>query len=145
MILLLNLIEYHIHGNNNIPTNTQLGLLEYEKQFTPAKYVIKVDNDIDAKPNFLDSLYHTLDTSENNIAYSYCSFSFVNESQRIFFKAIDFNRDKLLKSNYISSVSMIKVNLLKKIGGFVCDEKYVRLLDYALWLTFLRNNYIRNC
>lgn len=129
-------------GNNNIPTNTQLGWEHYINEYGDIDYIIKVDNDITANPNFLDSLYETLKNSPNNVAYSYCSFSFINEKTKIYFRADDFNIEKLLRSNYISSVSMIKTKPLKKIGGFVRDNKYVRLLDYALWLKFLSNDYI---
>lgn len=103
-------------GNNNIPTNTSLGLSEYKKKFGQPKYIIKVDNDITANSNFLDSLYTTLKSSNDDVAYSYCSFSFVNGTQKISFKAIDFDSDRLLKGNYISSVSMIKTDLLDKVG-----------------------------
>jgi hypothetical protein len=54
---------------------------------------------------------------------------------------VDFNEKKLLQHNYITSVSLIKRDLLDRIGGFVIDRQYERLLDYCLWLTFLRYGY----
>lgn len=129
-------------GNNNIPKNTQLGLDEYERTIGNVEYIIKVDNDITAEDNFLDSLYETLRNSDDKIAYSYCKFSFIGKSRRFEFNNIEFDELKLLNSNFISSVSMIKRDKLKEIGDFIYDEKYVRLLDYALWLKFLANGYI---
>ena len=36
---------------------------------------------------------------------------------------------------------MINYEKLKEIGGFVKDDKYRRLLDWALWLKFLAAGY----
>lgn len=129
-------------GNNNIPKNTQLGLDEYENTIGNVEYLIKVDNDITAEDNFLDSLYDKLKNSNDNIAYSYCKFSFIGKNRKFEFNDIEFDEMKLLNGNFISSVSMIKRDKLKEIGDFIYDEKYVRLLDYALWLKFLANDYI---
>lgn len=127
-------------SNNNIPKNTQLALNEYNKHID---YIIKVDNDIDGEPGWLDKLYNTLKNSDNSIAYSYCSFDFVDifNNKIIQFKGIEFNSELLLQRNYISSVSMIKTHILNEIGGFFCDNKYVRLLDYCLWLKMLFAGY----
>lgn len=129
-------------GNNNIPKNTQLALNEYEENIGNVDYLIKVDNDITPNSNFLDSLYNILENSNDNIAYSYCSFEFSNEKTKICINAFDFDELQLLNYNYISSISMIKRNALKEIGDFIYDDQYVRLLDYALWLKFLSHNYI---
>jgi hypothetical protein len=32
---------------------------------------------------------------------------------------------------------MIKLDKLDQVDGFVCDDRYIRLLDWCLWLRFL--------
>ena len=36
----------------------------------------------------------------------------------------------------------MKSKVLEETGSFVTDDKYFRLLDWALWLQFLRRGYI---
>lgn len=128
-------------GNNNIPQNTQNALNEYLEKNKIPKYIIKIDNDIMASKNMLDSMVDILDNSCYNVAYSYCSFSYVGK-QRLFFPSIKFNKEKLLKSNYISSNSMFKTKILLNNGGFITDSKYERLLDYCLYLKLLQNGFV---
>lgn len=129
-------------SKRNVPGNTKMGLLEYEKEFPKLPYIIKIDNDINASSCLLDIMYQTIKSSKENEAYTYSSFSYVKNGKKLFsFPAILFNMEKLLKHNYISSNSMIKRDLLDKVGGFVTDKKLERLLDYALWLKFLYHGY----
>lgn len=127
-------------ANNNIPTNTQLALEEYEKSHPKLGYLIKIDNDIKMQVHMLDKMYWELKNSDKTIAYVYCEFSYILDDYRqINFKG-DFNLKRLMNSNYISSNSMIKRNDLEKIGGFITEQKYERLLDWSLWLKFAENN-----
>lgn len=127
-------------GKNNIPTNTQKGINEYQKKWGAVKYFLMIDRDIEAGRHLIDRMYETLEKSNDDIAYCYASFEFkgyVNAS----FPANDFNIRRLLEGNYISSNSMIKMSCLEEVGGLVTDEKYRRLLDWALWLKFLQHGY----
>lgn len=129
-------------GNNNIPTNLELGLTwaESELRHKP-KYYIMIDNDIILGRYMLDRLHEALERNKNeNIGYAYASFSFkgaVNHD----FPAIPFDEKRLMAANYISSNSMFKWNLWKEVG-LVKDDKYKRLLDWAFLLKCLQKGYI---
>ena len=128
-------------GNNNIPMNTQLGYYEYCKQLNRPEYFIKVDNDIKfGKVPTLDMMALELHKSNNNVAYCYCSFKF-SGLLNAYFKAGEFSKTRLLDSNYISSVSMIKSRVFEKYN-FITDDKYVRLLDWCYWLHLMRHGFI---
>jgi len=128
---------------NNIPTNTQLALNKYNEDI---RYIIKIDNDINASRNMLDIMYTTLVQSQKlnpNIAYCYPKFKYIlKDGRQIDFSNNTFDVNKLLQSNYITSNSMIDRQLLYKVGNLVIDNQYERLLDWALWLRFLYYGYI---
>jgi len=128
-------------GDGNPYQNFNSALELYKTQYSLPKYIIKIDNDINAKKNMLFDMKRTLDYSKSNVAYTYCSFNFTGYLN-LTINAIPFNSDKLGKTNYISSMSMMKSECLEEIGGVVTDNKYFRLLDWALWLKFLNNGYI---
>ena len=109
--------------------------LYFDTTFLP-KYIIKMDNDIIVQPTMLEQMVETLEVSQEMVAYTYCDFSFTG-AINMKFPAKPFDVNQLLHSNYISSISMMKSNHLQSIGGVVTDDKYFRLLDWALWLKFL--------
>lgn len=127
-------------GENNIPTNAQKGINEYQRKWGMVKYFLMIDRDIEAGRHLIDRMYETLERSNDDIAYCYASFEFrgyVNAS----FPADTFDMIRLLEGNYISSNSMMKMSCLEEIGGLITDGQYTRLLDWALWLNFLRYGY----
>lgn len=130
-------------GNHNIPTNLELGLKWAESDNGPKykpKYYIMIDNDIIMGRYMLDRLYEALEKSnDSNIGYAYASFEFkgaVNHK----FPAVPFDKERLMRANYISSNSMFKWNLWKDVG-LVTDDKYRRLLDWAFLLKCLKEGY----
>jgi len=129
-------------GKGNPYKNTKLAYKQYRKDngFVP-KYVLKIDNDITPTRYLMDRMYNVLENSDNNIAYAYTSFEFIG-SINVKFPLRPFNKKFLLKNNYISSMSMIKTQLLDQTGSFVIDDKYFRLLDWCLWLKFLKFGFI---
>lgn len=127
-------------GPDNIPTNTQNGLNEYCKNNKIPKYFIKVDNDIVFETDVLDEMYKTLKLSSNDIGYCYSSFAFVGK-MTAHFPAQEFDINKLMNNNYISSVSMIKTKVFQNTGRYITDNKYVRLLDWAHWLHLYKLGY----
>ena len=129
-------------GKGNACENTQKGLIEYCKARKKPKYFIKLDNDLMFRftPAF-DRMYECLVDSPKSVAYAYSSFAFVG-SMNLKFGADKFDPVRLMDTNYISSCSMIKTEAFEKVGGFVTDQKFVRLLDWALWLKFLRHGYV---
>jgi len=127
-------------GENNIPTNVQNALAEYEKLYGILKYYIMIDNDIILGRHMLDKLYEVIEKSPNNVAYAYANFEFkgyINAQ----FPAIPFDPKRLMYANYISSNSMFKWDIVKKVG-LVTDDKYKRLLDWAFLLKLYDNGYI---
>jgi len=130
-----------LSDNQNPYKNFDTALKIYEKKYNLPDYIIKIDNDIEVEENMLSSMMQTLENSLNNVAYTYCSFSFTG-SINLSIPAVPFNPEKLGICNYISSISMMKSSHLKDIGGVVTDDKYFRLLDWALWLKFLNYGYM---
>ena len=128
-------------GNNNIPTNTILAWNEYKKTYFTPEYIIKIDNDIEMDRGLLDDMCKLLSNTDEQIAYCYCPFSYILPDGRSISFNNNFDKNKLLKQNYISSNSMIKTKSLYDVGGFVYESKYERLLDWALWLRFLYYGY----
>jgi hypothetical protein len=127
-------------SNNNIPTNVTLALAAYEARAKIPPYVIIIDRDIDPSRNMLTALHRTLQYAPDDIAYCYCNFKFTGVVNAQFWD-LQFDPMKLLSANYISSNSMIRYDKLLEVGGFVTDNKYKRLLDWALWLKFLSYGY----
>lgn len=133
--------------NNNIPTNCTNAINTYKEKFGYLpQYYLMIDNDIVLGRNMIDKLYNCLlSFKSEKVAYAYASFEFKGAVNKKF-PAIPFNPKKLIEQNYISSNSMIKMKNLIEIGGLVTDEKYERLLDWCLWLKFLKNGmYGVNC
>jgi hypothetical protein len=122
----------------NTARNFAEGISAYLLDNPEPKYVMMVDRDIIPSRHMLDKMLETLEQSDS--AYCYCNFEFVGVVNRKFYN-IQFDPMKLLNHNYISSNSMIKYDKLKEIGGIVVDDKYKRLLDWALWLKFLNHGY----
>jgi len=113
----------------------------YRKDNETPPYIIKIDNDLTCKKGMLDHLYEALVDSPKHVGYSYCCFRYrggVNAD----FDNIPWDINRLIQHNYISSCSLMKSKVLEETGSFVTDDKYSRLLDWALWLQFLRRGYI---
>jgi len=133
-------------GPNNIPTNVQYGLDHYLNHLNgPAEYVLPLDRDIILGRSMIDRMVKALDEKNEfidyKIAYAYANFKFQGYINRSF-EAIPFNANKLLNENYISSNSLIRIDYLNDVGGFVTNNRYKRLLDWCLWLKFFSKGYI---
>jgi hypothetical protein len=125
---------------NNIAKNVDSGIKAFKektKKFPP--YILPLDRDIILGRGMIDKLVSAIEADglPATVAYCYCSFEFKGHVNRKF-NAEPWNLDKLVQANYISSNSLIKSDLLEFIGGHVTDDKYKRLLDWALWLKFAR-------
>jgi hypothetical protein len=130
-------------GSDNIPTNVQNGLNEfrkYKKGDIP-EFLLPLDRDIVLGRGMIDKLCISLNMLPPEVAYVYANFEFKGAVNRKF-PAQTFDINKLVFNNYISSNSLIRTKALRDIGGFVTDDKYKRLLDWALWLKFYQNGYI---
>lgn len=120
-------------GKNNIPTNAFYGIdwYLYRKGKLPDFYIM-IDRDIKLGRNMLDRLYDKLYKAPESVAYAYASFKFTGAVEREF-PAVQWDINKLLMHNYISSNSMFRTNALYEVGP-VLDDKYKRLLDWAFLL-----------
>jgi len=127
-------------GDGNPYKNMDIAYKEYQKLKKIPDYIIKVDNDITASRHWLDSMYNVLKESGDDIAYAFTSFEFTGYVN-VRFDNKHFDANKLVQNNYISSMSLIKTKHLEKVGGFVTDDRYFRLLDWCLWLKFLMFGY----
>lgn len=128
-------------GDGNPCANTQKAFNIYRNNNELPPYVIKIDNDITASRGMLDDMYQMLEKSMKHEAYCYCSFAF-DGAIKANFPAIPFDPKRLCHTNYISSCSMIKTNKLLEVGMWVVDDEGFRLLDWALWLKFLKRGYV---
>jgi len=130
-------------GEYNIPTNWWYGSRKYFQMRSTLKipYILPLDKDIKLGRHMLDRLLAVIKQSSERHAFCYCSFEFKGAINRQFpCEPYDINR--LIKGNYISSNSLIKYDYLEFIGGPVMEQKYKRLLDWALWLKFFQYGYI---
>lgn len=128
-------------GNNNIPTNAQLGINWYERKYNMLpEYYLMCDNDIVLSRKSLDKLYDKLKSSPPHIGYTYASFEYKGHVNKKF-PAIQFDINRLVKANYISSNSLFKMSVIKKVG-LVTDEFYKRLLDWAFLLKCYGQGYM---
>lgn len=127
---------------NNCATNAQLGINAFfaENKFLPPFFLL-LDDSVICGRHMLDRMFKTLEKSGPGVAYCYCNFEFKGAINNKF-PADDFDVNRLIRSNYISSNSMIKTRRLNDIGWLVTDEKYHRLLDWCLWLKFLQYGFI---
>jgi len=129
-------------GPGNPCKNSQLALNIYKREKPLPPYIIKIDNDIVCQRGMLDTMRMSISVQSNPmIAYCYCSFVFkgaVNMS----FPAYPFDAHRLRDTNYISSCSLMDTKKFMDIGGWITNNEGFRLLDWALWLKFLKKGYI---
>ena len=128
-------------GDGNPYKNTTIPYRWYRKEHGLPPYVIKIDNDLTCKRGMLDKLYVALEEAHKSSAYSYCNFKY-RGTVNVDFDNIPFSVDRLITQNFISSCSLMRTKTLEETGSFVTDDKYFRLLDWALWLQFLRRGYV---
>lgn len=129
-------------GPYNVPTNVENGIFWYRRKgrYPVLPYVLPLDKDISLGRYMIDRLYARLDSSDDNIAFAYASFAFkgyINQK----FPAYEYDINMLVKGNYISSNSLIKIRALEDVEWFVKDDDMVRLLDWSQWLKFYRYNW----
>lgn len=127
-------------GNNNIPKNAKLGIEWYVKNYYHMpEYYIMIDSDIKMGKNMLDKLERILSSKPFDIAFSYASFEFKGHINAKF-PAAPYNIIRLLQHNYISSNSLFRLPIVRKVG-LVTDDKYKRLLDWAFLLKLFYNGF----
>lgn len=111
-------------GNANRARNEGL-----KKVTTP--YVLFSDNDIEWTKDALECMVVTLRDNQG-FAYSYGAYEM---GGRIYCNR-EFNRNELLRRNYISTMALVRTGLHP---GF--DERIKRLQDWDVWLTMMRKGH----
>jgi len=129
-------------GNNNIPTNAWNGVEWYRKKSGKLPdYYLMIDRDIILGRHMIDRLHAKLSKMPSDHVYSYANFKFSGHIDKEF-PASQWDINKLLLENYISSNSMFRMSALEEVG-LVFDDKYKRLLDWAFLLKlFLKKGWI---
>lgn len=111
-------------GNANKARNKGL-----QKVSTP--YVLFSDNDISWYPTAIEDLYVEL-KNDPTISFTYGSW----KMDGVIHSNESWDEEKLLKSNYISTMSLVRV---EDHPGF--DENIKRLQDWDVWLTMIENGH----
>lgn len=127
-------------GDNNIPTNALQGILNWKQKAKMPPYYIMIDRDIEMGRGMLDRLYSKLSKTTDSVGYCYSTFQFKGHINADF-PAMPFDINRLVQSNYISSNSLFKSNVIEQVG-LVTDNKYKRLLDYAFLLKCFKMGYV---
>lgn len=129
-------------GNQNIPKNALEGILWYKNKYGKLPpYYMMIDRDIEAGRGLLDRLHEKLDNqSAMNVGFAYATFQFKGHVNRDF-PAMPYDINRLMQSNYISSNSMWRSNVIEHVG-LVTDDQYKRLLDWAFLLKCYKHGYV---
>jgi len=126
-------------SKNNIPTNLKAGLEYLQEEGKLPEYYFMLDRDIMLGEHIFDKLYETLSAQPLMCAYAYASFEFRGYINMAF-PADEWDISRLKKSNYISSNSLFRSDVVAKVE-LVTDDKYKRLLDWAFLLKLAKNGY----
>jgi hypothetical protein len=126
-------------GQRKHAANVQAGLEAYTKMPLPT-YMMILDRDIILGRHCIDRMFECIEGTPDNIGFVFSPFEykgFVNAT----FGPLEYNINRLLVANYISSNSLYKLEAVRKVG-FVTEERYHRLSDWAMWLKMFKAGYI---
>ncbi len=96
------------------------------------RHVLFADGDKIWFPSALKRLQDTL-VAHPDAGYAYGSY----ESEKGCWRVTEWSEEKLRKSNYIDSASLIDRHALSKLTGQIWIEDEKRLQDWSLWLRLL--------
>lgn len=96
------------------------------------KYTLFSDSDVIWARGALDKLIEALE-SYGGASYAYCDFLWGDKK----LTSGSFDADKLRSTNYISTMSVIRTEVLNNYGMNPFDESLERLQDWDLWLRLL--------
>ena len=100
------------------------------------EYTLFSDSDVIWHPGALDKLVDALD--ESGEAYAYCDYGKGSLGTWV---AGEWSEKRLLAANFISTMSVIRTEVLKGFPWPPFDEKIERLQDWDLWLSLLASGY----
>ena len=121
--------------NKGLPAARNTGL-----KAAKGKYIAYLDDDDIYYPNHLETLVNFLENSDYKVAYtdSYCAFQewitdrYVTVGKKIIYSH-DFNRQKLLISNYIPVLNMVHRKDIIELAGLF-DETLDAHEDWDMWI-----------
>jgi hypothetical protein len=129
-------------SNRKHAANVQAGIDTYKIEYGQLpEYLLILDRDIICGRKMIDRLHKVLFDEPKNIGFSYCSFEYKGHIN-IRFHASPYDIDRLQKGNYISSNSLYRTSVIDDVGGFIVEEQYHRLSDWAMWLKIYNYGYI---
>lgn len=113
----------NVKRNNAVRSSTQALLFPCDDDVILERYALQ---------RLMDALVR-----DRGASYAYCDFVAVNHPTRTnaLIKPGPFTADRLRKQNYISTMSLVRRQAFKAVGGF--DEKIERYQDWDLWLSML--------
>jgi hypothetical protein len=128
--------------------NVQRGLEEYitlsekyPKKYIIPEYMMILDRDIILGRYYIDRMLECIKGTPDNIGFVYSPFEYKGYIN-IKFPVINYDINRLMMGNYISSNSLYKLKMVRDVGGFITDEKYHRLSDWAFFLKAYKNGYV---
>jgi hypothetical protein len=105
------------------------------------KYIQVLDDDITPGRFMLDRFYAVLSKTPDNEAFTYCPFSYKGHIN-VSFPAMEFDIERLVRANWMSSNSLYKTSVIEEVGGFVVEDDIQRLSDWAFFLRLYAHGYI---
>lgn len=105
----------------------------YALQRFGCEFTLFSDSDVIWAPKALDRLIQAI--KETGLAYAYCDYTKGGVGT---WKAGPWSRERLMKENFPSTMSVIRTSALDALPNLVpFDEKIERLQDWDLWLELL--------
>jgi hypothetical protein len=125
-----------LEGEESAPRKRNKGA-----EISEEKYLFFCDDDIILPENHLKILYESLKSTHFKFAYTDYEGVLLNSKahpigKNFYHKAVEFDKNLLLKKNYISTMSLVESSIFP---GF--DESLPILQDWDLWLNISSNNY----
>ena len=129
-------ISYMSDGKH--ATNVQKAISAYRKKVGGIipPYIFVLDRDIICGRHMLDKMINVLGKADKNIGFCYCPFEYSGHIN-IKFPPMEYDINTLVHGNYISSNSLYKTSMVERVGGFVVEEKYHRMSDWAFFIKSL--------
>jgi hypothetical protein len=128
-------------GAGKHATNIQNLLDAYQNKYPIPPYIQVLDCDIILGRHFLDRMYEKIIKSKDDVGFVYSPFQYQGHVN-ISFPPMKYDIEKLVMGNYISSNSLYKYEAIKAVKGFVTQEIYHRLSDWAMFLKMYYYGYI---
>ena len=134
-------ISYMSDGKH--ATNVQKAISAYRKKVGGIipPYIFVLDRDIICGRHMLDKMINVLGKADKNIGFCYCPFEYSGHIN-IKFPPMEYDINTLVHGNYISSNSLYKTSMVERVGGFVVEEKYHRMSDWAFFIKSFTYGYI---